>query len=162
MHTMNSMDVNKNKNKLLIKIAFAVYLLFLAYVLFFAEAFGRQGETDGYRYNLTLFHEIARYIRIGKNGGWEQFMVNIIGNILAFVPFGFFAPLTIQRCRHVILTAMLSFELSLLVEILQLITKVGSFDVDDLFLNTVGGIIGFGIYLLGKKIKNKVFTKEGQ
>ena len=43
---------------------------------------------------------------------------------------------------------MYSFELSLLVEVLQLVTKVGSFDVDDLLLNTVGGILGFLIYKL--------------
>jgi hypothetical protein len=39
-----------------------------------------------------------------------------------------------------------SFELSLVVELLQLVTKVGSFDVDDLMLNTLGGLFGFFVY----------------
>ena len=43
-------------------------------------------------------------------------------------------------------TVWYSFELSLVVELIQLITKVGSFDVDDLLLNTVGGMFGFVIY----------------
>ena len=48
-----------------------------------------------------------------------------------------------------------SFELSLLVELLQLVFKVGSFDVDDLFLNTIGGLLGYlvykGLLYLGKR-----------
>ena len=41
------------------------------------------------------------------------------------------------------MTVLYSFELSLLVELLQLVFKVGSFDVDDMFLNTLGGIAGY-------------------
>ena len=52
------------------------------------------------------------------------------------------------RCRHIFCTVWYSFELSLVVELLQLIFKVGSFDVDDLLLNTVGGMLGFLVYFL--------------
>ena len=41
------------------------------------------------------------------------------------------------------MTVLYSFELSLLVELLQLVFKVGSFDVDDLLLNTIGGLLGY-------------------
>ena len=44
------------------------------------------------------------------------------------------------------MTVLYSFELSLLVELLQLVFKVGSFDVDDLFLNTIGGLLGYLVY----------------
>ena len=40
----------------------------------------------------------------------------------------------------------IQFELSLLVELLQLVFKVGSFDVDDLLLNTIGGLLGYLVY----------------
>ena len=43
-------------------------------------------------------------------------------------------------------TVFYSFELSLLVELIQLVTKVGSFDVDDIILNTIGGAIGYIVY----------------
>ena len=46
----------------------------------------------------------------------------------------------------------LSFDLSLVVEILQLLSKVGSFDVDDLLLNTLGGAIGYIGYLILLKL----------
>lgn len=48
-----------------------------------------------------------------------------------------------------------SFELSLLVETIQLVTKVGSFDVDDLLLNTIGGVCGYLVYGSLQKIRRK-------
>ena len=42
--------------------------------------------------------------------------------------------------------ALLSFELTLFIEVSQLILRVGSCDVDDMILNTLGGCIGYGIY----------------
>ena len=44
------------------------------------------------------------------------------------------------------MTSMFAFEFSLGVEVMQLLFKVGCFDVDDVFLNTVGGVLGFLIY----------------
>ena len=40
-------------------------------------------------------------------------------------------------------TTFVTFELSLVVEILQIVFRVGSFDVDDLILNTLGGMLGY-------------------
>ena len=41
------------------------------------------------------------------------------------------------------------------VEVMQLLTKVGSFDVDDILLNTVGGVLGFLIYMTGDLIRRR-------
>ncbi len=38
---------------------------------------------------------------------------------------------------------LISFEFSLLIECIQLVSKVGSFDVDDMILNTLGGSLGY-------------------
>ena len=46
----------------------------------------------------------------------------------------------------------MGFMVSLLVETVQLITKVGCFDVDDLFLNTVGVMLGYLCYYISKKM----------
>ena len=48
---------------------------------------------------------------------------------------------------------LFSFEFSLLVETIQLVSKVGSFDVDDLLLNTTGGILGFLLYKIVQKVR---------
>ena len=88
---------------------------------------------------------------------------NLFGNVIIFIPFGFFLPMGSWQ-RSFIVTAYYSFVLSLCVEVFQLITKVGSFDVDDLLLNTIGGICGYILFAIcaairrrhaGKKTKNR-------
>ncbi len=47
------------------------------------------------------------------------------------------------------------FSISLTIEVIQLITKVGCFDVDDMILNTLGAALGYGIYAVCDKIRRK-------
>ena len=55
-------------------------------------------EYELYRYNLKPFEEIKRFIRYRELIGFEGFIVNIVGNVIAFVPFGMFLPvLTKER-----------------------------------------------------------------
>lgn len=148
INTTNSMAVNKKKNNLLWWVCLLAYLLLMGYILFYASFFGREEHAD-YRYNLTLFQEIGRYYYLGiRTGSWNLFFMNVIGNICVFIPFGILLPKLFVRCKNIFLTVLLSFELSLCVEIIQLVTKVGSFDVDDLLLNTMGGLCGFLIYTI--------------
>lgn len=67
---------------------------------------------------------------------------------MVFVPFGMFLPRLFRRCKNVLFVTLLSLELSLIVEVIQLVSRVGSFDVDDLLLNTIGGMLGYLIYKL--------------
>ena len=86
------------------------------------------------------------------------FILNVVGNILVFVPFGMSLPALFSKCKSLFATTILTFEFSLCVELIQLLTKVGSFDVDDLLLNTIGGICGFLMYMvyrLFRKIGHK-------
>ena len=145
-NTTNSMAANKKENKLVLWVCFLAYLLLLGYVLFYGSWFGRE-EHEEYRYNLTLFQEIGRYYGLGvRTGSWNLFLWNVIGNICVFMPLGIFLPRLFKRCRNLFFVIVLSLELSLLVEVVQLVTRVGSFDVDDLLLNTIGGILGYIIY----------------
>lgn len=146
------MAVNKKRRRLIAGILFVLYFAVLFYFLFFSEEMGRTYSERTYHYNLVPFKEIGRFIRYHRTLGTGTVLLNIVGNVAAFVPFGIFLPVFSARCRKVWFTVFYSFELSLLVELLQLVTKVGSFDVDDLILNTVGGLAGFLIYLLGKRI----------
>ena len=73
----------------------------------------------------------------------------------AFLPFGMFLPRLYPKCRKFFLTALFSFELSLCVELIQLVGKVGSFDVDDILLNTLGGAFGYLCYSISKKLFSK-------
>lgn len=122
---------------------FIVYLLSLAYFLFFAEATGRTFTERTYQYNLIPFHEIRRFVVYRRQLGFTAVALNLAGNVLAFVPFGIFLPLLIKSVRAFGKTLLLGFEFSLFVEIVQLFSKVGSFDVDDILLNTLGVVFGY-------------------
>lgn len=135
-------------------VLFILYLLLLAYFLFFSESFGRGSHADsGYAYNLVLFKEIRRFIIYRKKLGMEAFLLNIVGNVVGFMPFGFFLPVISRRSRHWYNTLLLSFSFSLCIEVTQLVFKVGSFDVDDMVLNTLGGLLGFILYKIVQKIR---------
>lgn len=70
--------------------------------------------------------------------------INLFGNIALFVPLGLFLGLLVG-CR---LPAVLFYALSvsLALESAQLLLAMGSFDVDDLILNTLGGALGYGLF----------------
>ena len=131
---------------------FVVYLAALAYFLFFAEATGRTGAERIYQYNLIPFHEIRRFIVYRRQLGCMAVALNLAGNVLAFVPFGTFLPLLVRHTRSFWKTMLLGAEFSLLIEILQLFSKVGSFDVDDILLNTCGVCLGYVIFWIVRKL----------
>ena len=68
---------------------------------------------------------------------------NLAGNIVGFMPFGFILPLLAKKFQKLSAVTLSTFCISLTFELLQLIFEFGSFDVDDLILNTVGGILGY-------------------
>lgn len=142
---------NRKRVRTLGKILFIFYIGFLLYFLIFSDWYGRTGGMNEYHYNLVLFQEIKRFWIYRERLGWVSF-ANLFGNVLIFMPFGFFMPMA-SRYRSFFLTLFYSFGLSLLVETFQLITKVGSFDVDDLLLNTVGGVIGYIFFVICNTIR---------
>lgn len=134
------------KRKLYSFILFYLYMIALCYFLFFAEFFGRVETGREYHYNLQLFKEISRFYHYRHVLGIRAFLLNVVGNIVVFIPFGYFLPIMTIRCQKGLFITILTFTTSLVVEVTQLIFKVGSFDVDDILLNTVGGILGYIIY----------------
>ncbi|MEH7438856.1 VanZ family protein [Neobacillus drentensis] len=68
---------------------------------------------------------------------------NLAGNVVGFIPFGFILPLLMKKFQRLSAVMLASFCLSLTFEILQLLFEFGSFDVDDLILNTFGGMLGY-------------------
>lgn len=76
---------------------------------------------------------------------------NLAGNVLLFVPLGLLLPLWFRRCRRLLYVTGAAAVLSLFYEVVQLLFGFGSFDVDDLLLNTMGGMIGYGLFFLFKK-----------
>ena len=140
------MKQKKEKPHIVAVILFVLYLMLLFYLLFFSETYGRTMTERSYRYNLELFKEIKRFWENRDSLGWQSVITNLAGNIVAFAPFGFFLPMLIRIGKNVFGCVLMSALFSLLVEAVQLVTKVGAFDVDDIFLNAIGGLVGFLCY----------------
>ena len=157
---------NTTKRQKMGWVIFVLYLIFLAYFLFFSDYFGRGSHIqENYAYNLVPFKEIRRFIVYRHVVGIRSFLLNVVGNVLGFMPLGFFLPVISRRSRLWFNTVLLSFLFSLCIETVQLIFKVGSFDVDDMILNTTGGILGYILYKIVQRIrirrKRRAKAKKG-
>lgn len=125
-----------------------LYLCFMLYILCLFQLVTAEDLNATNGNNFTLFGEIFRY-----QFGDRLFFKNIIGNVLLFIPYGFFA------CYYVDLKSFfkalgLIFAASLSIEFTQLL--IGRvFDVDDILLNVIGGMIGYFIYNILRKLVNR-------
>ncbi len=127
------------------RVFFVLYMILALYFMFFSETLDRTRVSEEYRYNLTLFKEINRFWNMRYTYGWHITIVNLLGNVVCFMPFGFLLP-TVSRkkiFKNFLSVTLMAMLFSLGIETAQLLTKVGAFDVDDIFLNTVGGFVGY-------------------
>ncbi len=138
------------------------YLLFAAYVLLMLWLlFGqRMGVTSpgtywdqvSSRINLISLQTITEFWNNLHGGGRSHAFINLAGNVVMFVPLGFFIPCVFRKAdtfRHSMLYALITI---VCVEIIQLVTLLGSLDVDDLILNMIGVAIGYWIYRLTARL----------
>ncbi len=132
-------------------VAFIIYLVMMVYFLFFCERLGRI-PSDTYHYNLMPFTEIKRYINYMDGIGRFGVMLNLLGNVVCFIPLGFVLPILSHRKWGFIRITLISFLASCTVELTQLVTKLGSCDVDDVILNTLGGLLGYLFFVICRKI----------
>lgn len=121
-------------------------LLFIIYILLLYELLTRSELNQAGGYNLVPFTEIFRY-KIGSS----SFYFNVIGNIVMFIPFGYFIS-TYIKPKKILPILLVSAVSSATVEFVQLC--IGrSFDIDDILLNTLGAIFGFLLYVAFNAIK---------
>lgn len=147
-------NMKDKKERIISIIIFVIYIIALCYFLFFAESMGRTTRGDEYHYNLQPLFEIKRIWRSSHILGMKYVILNFAGNVIAFIPFGYLLPKMVKKKPRLFHTVLFSFEFSLLVELTQLISRTGSFDVDDLILNTFGGLIGYILYY-GRVVSGK-------
>ena len=132
-----------------------INLLFILYVLSFFHVVTFQ-DVSWSTSNFIPFKEMFRYEMFSK-----LFFKNVIGNMIMFMPYGLFIGRYVKT-KNIFLATFLILILSITIEVTQL-TIGRVFDVDDIMLNVIGGIIGFSIYLgidcIGHNIP-KIFKKE--
>jgi len=134
-----------NKEKIVVYKEFYGLLAIIYFLMLYYLLLSTENASSGV--NFIPFREISRYT-IGS----KLFIYNVIGNIVLFIPFGYFVSdyLKAKRTIHILPLAIL---ISLTAELIQY--KIGrAFDVDDIILNLLGAIIGFMVYISFQAIKN--------
>lgn len=123
------------------------YTLLLIFCMFFA--FGRYTYPE-FQYNIIPFETIKLFLNFNQFNT-SIWVINLIGNIGVFVPFGILLPIVLKQG---IGPSYVKFIVGIFVlELIQLLSRRGSFDIDDLILNSVGFLIGYGIYKIGGESK---------
>lgn len=141
--------------RIISRILFGIYMIVLVYFLLLSDGFGRMNGQRELQYNLVPFQEIKRFIVYWKTIGVYYSLINLAGNVVAFMPFGALIRWVVNQKTHWYQAVSYTFAFSLCVELLQLVARVGVFDVDDLILNTLGGLFGFWIYYILLRINRR-------
>ena len=130
--------------KKLIYAAAAAWLVVLLRLTVFRNGCFSHGLFSG-QIELDAF---AFYMRLIRFHNWKYFIYLFGGNIIWFAPAGFLVRLRRGRLWHALL---IGFALSFLIEAGQFILGSGVSELDDLILNTLGAVLGYGIGCIALK-----------
>lgn len=136
------------------KISIYKELISLCFIIYIMLLFELVTTTDfeSFSNNFIPFREMFRYDFNSK-----LFYRNVIGNIIIFVPFGYFASYFCKSSK-VYPSFIITLITSLTIEIIQM--GIGrSFDIDDIILNILGGLLGYILYIITDKIFRKYSEK---
>ena len=113
------------------------YTIFLLYLMFLG--FGREQHEANI---VRLLPFVSTILFVQNTTSWESIIINLFGNIIMFIPFGFLGWLNAKYFSFKKLIVDFLSAL-IIVEALQYLTRLGVFDIDDLALNSLGVWIGF-------------------
>lgn len=140
--TWRTMTVPVKIGTVVIWAVFVLYVVLLLKLLLFSRPPGSEHSL-----NLIPFATISHYL-FSDSAEVKRFAIgNVLGNIVAFVPLGAYLP--VLRRRIGILTNLLIVACaSVAVEIVQGVFGLGASDIDDVILNTLGGLVGILFFTL--------------
>ena len=148
----------------IIIITFILYLILLFKLVIFkgqlfyqfvpsSEEYRMKTEKSLYTdYNLIPFKTIVRFLTFHPSTSTATKILNLLGNIALFVPFGYLLPIIYKQTVKLKQVFFSSICLSVFFELYQLITKTGQCDIDDVILNSLGGITGYALLLLMRRL----------
>ena len=121
---------------------FVVYAILLLKLLLFSRTPGSERSL-----NLIPFATISHYL-FSDSAATKGFAIgNVFGNVIAFAPLGAFLPL-LRRRTGIWTNLLIVVCTSVAVEIIQGVFGLGASDIDDVILNTLGGLIGILFFTL--------------
>lgn len=157
-------------NKKYMRVLFVLYLLILIRVIVFKYPMERLREiAASWREdvfweglgsaNFEGFSTIKMYINYWGYKEINSFG-NLIGNVLAFIPLGYMLPRLSRRFENLFFCLGMGLIIVLAIELFQLYTNFGCFDVDDILLNGLGILIGYLFFkMLSYFIRKKSLTE---
>ena len=150
------MSRKKSNNKGFHKFLFVVYVGLMVWLLFCRP----RAHSDDMTYrellrsniNLSPFLTIKNYYWVIRHSADRALVqhctINLVGNVVLFVPPGWLLPDIWRRNRNFFIFFFNCLATIMLIELTQLFTLLGSFDVDDILLNLFGMVLGFWVRLL--------------
>lgn len=153
----------KKSTRTIVLIAFVIYCISLVY-FFFLEARSINSfdwsfwEHLKYSTNLVPFKNIAEYVGKINSGtmNTSTIVANLLGNLVVLLPMGFFIPSIFSKVRSLPKFVLTICGIVFFVEVLQVIFRIGFFDIDSFILRIAGAMVGYSIWKI-TPIK-KVFT----
>ncbi len=158
--------MKKHRNKKIMQVLFMVYSICMLFLLFGREPYRLY---EGYWQNLQWNINLIPFFTIRSQ--WHSFVraeydifsfagINLIGNVIMFVPLGFFLPAIYKKLRRYKWLLLSVVGIIMIIEVAQLFSMRGSLDVDDLILNIVGATIGYGIWWIQRSLRKKFTPKK--
>ncbi|WP_438350073.1 VanZ family protein [Paenibacillus sp. FA6] len=136
--------MKKRTRNIILTILIICYSGCLLYWMFIG--FGRVRHSGGpLSYNVVPFETIRLYIRNINHLPNRTWIINLFGNMGVFVPFGLILPIISKRMRSYWRLMLTFVPVVMLLELSQMLLRVGSCDIDDVILNVIGVWIGYGI-----------------
>lgn len=126
---------------------FVIYILSLVAIFFFGSA-NRGSEYQGV--NFVPFKTIKMYLTTTVLSDNVK-ILNLAGNVLLFVPLGFYLSVFSHRLP-LLLRIFLLLLVPVAVEALQYVFHTGATDIDDVILNFTGGLLGMFFCFLAERI----------
>lgn len=146
----------KSEHKRWGKLLFLAYGIWMLWLLY-GQRLGfvhpeHFGEYLAENVNLKPFYTIRNYwyvaFRTGDRDLLQHIVINLAGNVVMFIPLGFFLPFVWEKFRKMWKLVLVCTGIIVCIELVQMVTMLGSLDVDDLILNLLGCMIGYGIWKL--------------
>ena len=145
------------KHKKINVIQLVASLVFSAYVVFvlYYTVFGRYSQEE-YTFQIYIYKSYKYLIEDFGTHSLRQVVLNII----MLIPFGFLMPIMLKAKRKYLITLLSAFAFILFIESMQLIMQCGTFEVDDIFNNLLGTVIGMLIYALVHSVYIRARSKN--
>lgn len=141
-----------------------LYSIFLCYVVVVIGAtfLGRTpSESNNVKMNLNLFSSyVEAYHDIGVVLLNNVLLRNLILNIMLFIPLGFLLPMCSEKLKKMYIIVPIGLLATLTIEFTQHFNGYGIFEIDDAFNNTMGTLLGYCIFMIFYRLKNKENWKK--